>query len=78
MPQSDQLQHFQGQASSVCRTCKKKVVNAWLLAQGSYKRQNALLFYSSTVVTSQAAAILVCTQNKHVSWHTFVGLRQPV
>ena len=39
-------------------------VNAWLLAQGSYNRQNVLLIQTST---SQAAAIIVGMQYK--AWH---------
>ncbi len=40
-------------------------INAWLLAQGSYKRQNAQLIQTST---SQAAAITVGIQTRHASW----------
>ena len=47
---------------------KAAPINAWLLAQGSYKRQNALLIQTSIVATSQAAAIIVGIQNKHASW----------
>jgi hypothetical protein len=43
---------------------KAAPINAWLLAQGSYKRQKALLIRTST---SQAAAITVGIQNKHAS-----------
>jgi len=44
---------------------KAAPINVWLLAQGSYKRQKALLIQTST---SQAAAITVGIQNKHASW----------
>ena len=40
-------------------------INAWLLAQRSYKRQKALLIQIST---SQAAAITAGVQNKDASW----------
>ena len=40
-------------------------VNAWLLAQGSYKRPKTPADQTST---SQAAAIMAGIQNKHASW----------